>query len=326
MALEIPVLVILALMLSQSFAYNKYFMDRNCDNKLVLDGAGSGILELTSSSRYARNMNCFLVLTAPPNQRILVRLLKLDIHSGLDPCSDWIQLVDGSSPSHSDGVGALTGHLCGETEPEVPFASTKEDIGVEFISDHSDNDGGFELLFNTFYMEPCKVSDFTCDNGRCIPGNLECASHDHCADGSNLCSDVLRNVIVIIVGIVACFVVVFAIAYLVKRHRRKELVMVRPYKDGAQSTPLQSQPLGKPVKAGYPAARQNPRKPDDQENPHQPADQEKLRQPADQGNPRQPGDQEKPHQPAIEENPRQPATGENPDQLVDLGTTESFFI
>ncbi|XP_041375516.1 uncharacterized protein LOC121388296 isoform X3 [Gigantopelta aegis] len=252
------------------------FMDRNCDNKLVLDGAGSGILELTSSSRYARNMNCFLVLTAPPNQRILVRLLKLDIHSGLDPCSDWIQLVDGSSPSHSD--------------------------------------------------EPCKVSDFTCDNGRCIPGNLECASHDHCADGSNLCSDVLRNVIVIIVGIVACFVVVFAIAYLVKRHRRKELVMVRPYKDGAQSTPLQSQPLGKPVKAGYPAARQNPRKPDDQENPHQPADQEKLRQPADQGNPRQPGDQEKPHQPAIEENPRQPATGENPDQLVDLGTTESFFI
>ncbi|XP_041376921.1 zinc metalloproteinase nas-39-like [Gigantopelta aegis] len=123
-------------------------MDKNCNNDLLMKDSGSGFLELTSSSRYDNNMDCFLVLTAPPNQRMLVRLLKLNLHSGLDPCSDWMQLFDGGSPLDTE----LTGHLCGDTIPGESYASTGQTITVVFTSDHADNDGGFMLLFTTFSM------------------------------------------------------------------------------------------------------------------------------------------------------------------------------
>ncbi|XP_041376411.1 neuropilin and tolloid-like protein 1 [Gigantopelta aegis] len=230
MALEIPLLVFLAVMLSRSFALEENFMDRNCGYKLTLQTTGSAILKLTDSKRYSANMDCTMVIGAPTNQRLLVRFLKMNIHSVSGSCNDWIQLYDGG-----DVVGTdleKTGRLCGTTEPKESYVSIGRAMTLTFYSDDFNNDGGFKLLYTTFYMEPCKGSDFKCDNGRCIAGALQCTKYDHCGDGSNLCPVVTWIVIGCVAGVVAIAAIVLVIVFIKKRQKQKRIAHSGPAHGG----------------------------------------------------------------------------------------------
>ncbi|XP_041375862.1 neuropilin and tolloid-like protein 1 [Gigantopelta aegis] len=211
-----------------------------------------GILKTTRSRHYRSNMDCSVVLRAPLNHMMLVRIIKIDIDKDFFSCSDWMQVLDGTW-----GKLDLTGRKCGEREPRTSYASSGRDITVKFHSDRSNNDDGFKLLFNSFHMEPCTESEFKCDNGRCISDSLKCSYRDHCGDASNICFDETTWIVIGCIALVIIIIIILIVVYYMKQKKRSRV----PQYAAPQNIPLQNQPYGQPAQLGYPSPQGYPPQP-----------------------------------------------------------------
>ena len=73
------------------------YMDQMCGKVMELTKLQSaGILTLTRLWRYKHNMDCTITITAPPHNRVLIRIIKVDIDEDKYRCNDWVQIYDGN--------------------------------------------------------------------------------------------------------------------------------------------------------------------------------------------------------------------------------------
>lgn len=78
-------------------------------------------------------------------------------------------------------------YLCGKHKPKDAMFTVSSSLIVNFQSDASKNDDGFELYITRFHLGICEPTEFRCARGPCIDKSLQCDDHDQCGDDSDEC-------------------------------------------------------------------------------------------------------------------------------------------
>lgn len=100
----------------------------------------------SNESEYLSDSNCIWYITAPANQRIVVRLERLELDYMYQCYSDFLDVYEGHTLDATTRKIRLCGNLTRHA-PSVNIESNK--AAVKFFSDSSENKGGFsaEILF-----------------------------------------------------------------------------------------------------------------------------------------------------------------------------------
>ncbi|KAK3579476.1 hypothetical protein CHS0354_028286 [Potamilus streckersoni] len=96
-------------------------------------------------------------------------------------CSfDFLVAYDGQNKQANE-----LGRFCGKTFAGV--SSTGNQMYLEFVTDDSDQFGGFQLIvtFTNNIVVTCPSSKFLCENGHCIDQTYLCDGDDDCGDDSD---------------------------------------------------------------------------------------------------------------------------------------------
>lgn len=135
---------------------------------------------------YPSNFKCNTsVVFSDTNSGQPARLMVV-VHKLETKCpGDRLTLVDGNT---SVLLKEAKPYLCGKHEPKDAMFTVSSSLIVNFQSDASENDDGFELYITRFHLGICDPTEFRCARGPCIDKSLQCDDHDQCGDESDECS------------------------------------------------------------------------------------------------------------------------------------------
>ncbi|XP_071082113.1 uncharacterized protein [Haliotis cracherodii] len=158
-------------------------MDERCHRSL--DVVEAFVLTLTEKLSYQPGMDCQLTLQARAGHRIMLRFLYLQIHTNdtIKECEDFVAINYGRSILFSH----LTPVIC-RTKPTGSMVTANTTASIHFHSNAYGEDSGFQLLVTPFHTGSCYSSEFRCNNGRCIQGNMYCNKYNNCGDNSDSCN------------------------------------------------------------------------------------------------------------------------------------------
>lgn len=100
----------------------------------------------TDDTEYLSDSSCVWYITAPVNQRIVVRIERLDVEHMFSCYADYIEIYEG----HDAKADLRRARLCGNLTTHAPSVRVESNTGmVKFFTDASVNKGGFsaQILF-----------------------------------------------------------------------------------------------------------------------------------------------------------------------------------
>ncbi|XP_061183457.1 uncharacterized protein LOC133191736 [Saccostrea echinata] len=161
----------------------KVYLEDYCGKTLMLPGSFTR-LKLTRRDDYPDNFNCTAsVVTSDVTHSGNPSRLMVVVHKLETICpGDKLRLLDGNT---STPLKAL--YFCGKHEPEQAMYTVASQLTVNFESDASRNDDGFELYITRFHLGICGDDEFRCAKGPCIDKSLHCDDYDQCGDDSDEC-------------------------------------------------------------------------------------------------------------------------------------------
>lgn len=208
----------LLVFISNAAAITYDYMDQMCGQTIDLSFYDSVRLQLTSSSNYRPNMNCYIKVKTDYSSRIMLYFKSFGVESTCT--NDWLEVRDGQYSS-SSYVSGLYGHQCGYYMSSTVRKTSGNYLYLRFVSDNSLQSTGFDMILTSYHTGICYSYEYSCSNGRCIDDSLTCNGYNPCGDYSD-CSIVLAtgSIAGIVVGCIFFVIVISIVMVVVCRRRR----------------------------------------------------------------------------------------------------------
>ncbi|XP_035659343.1 uncharacterized protein LOC118404380 [Branchiostoma floridae] len=139
--------------------------------------------------------DCFVILCAEPEQKIVLQFLTMDIlppsNTSFKGCTtNRLALYNGN---YGDFFASYDRKVCTKSRD---FISAKSNISLHLRTNFSGH-GNFDIMFTTYYFSPeghCPAGNFfKCSNDRCIDKGLTCDGVYNCGSDDRSDESIFRN-------------------------------------------------------------------------------------------------------------------------------------
>jgi len=203
-------------------------MESSCGTAITF--TNSFQMDSSTGITYRNNLNCNITITAPTGKFVVAQVQRFQLELAFSgTCPDYIEVYDGVDTSATKLNSDL---ICGSGSSNVPsnFTSTGESMTIEFITDATGTDMGFNMLFVAATSGVCASDQFQCNSSICIPASLDCDGYNQCGDNTDedscetkTASEGINILMVVLITLLVMLVVGAVVALIVyRRHIRNK--------------------------------------------------------------------------------------------------------
>ncbi|KAK3085410.1 hypothetical protein FSP39_002905 [Pinctada imbricata] len=201
-------------------------MEEGCNSLINLGTTNDEAiqLKLTRNSIYSRNIDCTVAIQPPPGKNLVVKFNNMDIQQlQTGQCADILLAIDGIDRTSARYLAGAPQQICGRNLIGSSFVTSQGYLILRFRSGVTNQASrGFDATIAAFKQGPCSSNEYSCNNGRCIHGDLRCSGYDLCGDGTNPCLLTGEAITGLAVGgSILVIIIIALIVFCMCRHRRK---------------------------------------------------------------------------------------------------------